>query len=201
MRELSPSTQLAYSKFALHQDATQTFAGRRLVEITWSQFSQLTMILQEVFYVHRYSGSISLSSAALISSSYAIFTVVTYWFSTYVAPEEYSQPQCRTGIALFVFGEGVNLYHHFILSNLRTTGPNQYKLPQGGLFRYIWCPHYLGEIISFMGIALISQHLYVALLQVSSSLYLCTRAYNTKKWYKEKFGSHHERWCVFPWIF
>ncbi|KAH8552377.1 3-oxo-5-alpha-steroid 4-dehydrogenase-domain-containing protein, partial [Umbelopsis sp. PMI_123] len=141
---------------------------------------------QEVLFVHKYSGNLALSSSIVISASYTLFAYTTYWFTDKVPLSGYSDIQCLCGVILFVFGEGLNFAHHRILSNLRLLGSNHYQIPQGGLFKYVWCPHYLGEIISFIAFALISQHIFIGVLQVISAIYLCIRAYNTRIWYEKR---------------
>ncbi|MFQ6655561.1 hypothetical protein Gotur_026069 [Gossypium turneri] len=91
------------------------------------------------------------------------------------------------GIALFLIGISGNFYHHYLLSKLRTKGDKDYKIPKGGLFELVICPHYLFEILEFLGISLISQTLYSFSVTLGSALYLMCRSYVTRKWYVSKF--------------
>lgn len=54
-----------------------------------------------------------------------------------------------------------NLYHHMLLRNLRSQtrqgGVKQYYVPRGGLFEFVACPHYLFEILTFLGAACMTQ--------------------------------------------
>lgn len=47
------------------------------------------------------------------------------------------------GVVLFLVGILGNFYHHFLLSKLRVKGDKGYKIPKGGLFSLVICPHYL----------------------------------------------------------
>ncbi|MBA0725564.1 hypothetical protein Golax_022143 [Gossypium laxum] len=47
------------------------------------------------------------------------------------------------GVVLFLIGISGNFYHHYLLSKLRTKGDKEYKIPKGGLFELVICPHYL----------------------------------------------------------
>ena len=67
------------------------------------------------------------------------------------------------GVALFLLGITGNFYHHCLLSRLRGKDDKGYKIPKGGLFRFVICPHYLFEIIEFVGVAFISQTIYTSL--------------------------------------
>ena len=68
------------------------------------------------------------------------------------------------GCALFLVGMAIQFQSHWILAQLRparsaknrTVAPlDCYKIPRGGLFEYVSCPHYLGEIVIYAGLLLI----------------------------------------------
>ncbi|CAI5458630.1 unnamed protein product [Closterium sp. Yama58-4] len=61
------------------------------------------------------------------------------------------------GLLLFLIGIAGNLYHHWLLTRLRSDGSHEYRVPHGGLFHWVTCPHYLFECIDFLGVALMSQ--------------------------------------------
>jgi very-long-chain enoyl-CoA reductase len=91
------------------------------------------------------------------------------------------------GIALFVVGISGNFYHHRLLSKLRSKNDKEYKVPKGGLFDLVICPHYLFEILGFLGISLIAQTLYAFSFFVGTTLYLMGRSYVTRRWYLSQF--------------
>ncbi|XP_022890931.1 steroid 5-alpha-reductase DET2-like [Olea europaea var. sylvestris] len=91
------------------------------------------------------------------------------------------------GSLLFLVGISGNFYHHYLLSKLRTKGDKSYKIPQGGLFSLVICPHYLFEIIGFLGISCISQTLYPFCFTLGTALYLMGRSCATRQWYQSKF--------------
>ncbi|KAG4127190.1 hypothetical protein ERO13_D10G202350v2 [Gossypium hirsutum] len=91
------------------------------------------------------------------------------------------------GIVLFLIGISGDFYHHFLLSKLRTKGSKDYKVPKRGLFELVICPHYLVEILGFLGISLISQTLYSFSTTLGTALYLMARSYAAKRWYISKF--------------
>ncbi|KAL7109230.1 hypothetical protein ACP275_06G162700 [Erythranthe tilingii] len=106
------------------------------------------------------------------------------------------------GIAMFLLGIGGNFYHHFLLSKLREDGEKGYKIPQGGLFALVICPHYFFEILGFLGISCISQTLYPLCFTVGSTFYLMGRSYGTREWYESKFEDFpKEIKAMFPYIF
>eukprot|EP00262_Sarcandra_glabra_P012399 TRINITY_DN3190_c0_g1_i1.p1 TRINITY_DN3190_c0_g1~~TRINITY_DN3190_c0_g1_i1.p1 ORF type:complete len:128 (-),score=9.61 TRINITY_DN3190_c0_g1_i1:74-457(-) len=91
------------------------------------------------------------------------------------------------GIFMFFVGIGGNFYHHLILSKLRETGDSEYKIPKGGLFSLVICPHYLFEIIGFIGVSFISQTVYSFSYTLGTIFFLMGRSYATKNWYLSKF--------------
>jgi protein-S-isoprenylcysteine O-methyltransferase Ste14 len=60
-------------------------------------------------------------------------------------------PRCVVGLLLFCLGLCINHHSDAILLRLRTAGDTGYRIPQGGLFRWVSCPNYLGEILEWTG--------------------------------------------------
>ncbi|ONI21450.1 hypothetical protein PRUPE_2G066300 [Prunus persica] len=142
----------------------------------------------EVLFVHNYSGGMILDSVLAISLSYFLSTAtVTYaQYLTQGFPEP-SVDLKYLGCLLFLIGISGNFYHHYLLSKIRSKGDKDYKIPKGGLFGLVICPHYLFEIVGFVGISLISQTLYAFSFTIGSALYLIGRSCATGRWYLSKF--------------
>ncbi|ORE06566.1 hypothetical protein BCV72DRAFT_120882 [Rhizopus microsporus var. microsporus] len=157
--------------------------------------------LFEVRFIHHYSGHCKLRDCFTIASSYVGLSVLVKIFTEQVPLSHVSPHLTLLGVVCFIIGECANFYHHVLLKNLRQGGSKEYKIPKHGLFEYVWCPHYLAEMVSFFSIAMISQHWIVFILSVGSSLYLATRAYNTREWYRQRFDKIPARWCLVPFIF
>lgn len=105
------------------------------------------------------------------------------------------------GLALFTAGQAGNLYHHILLRNLRSGEGKEYKIPAGGLFRYVNCPHYLSEITAWFGIAVLSKYLMIYSLAVFMASYLTARSLNTSRWYQEKIPDFpKERKSIIPFL-
>merc|ERR1712187_646778 len=66
-------------------------------------------------------------------------------------PQFRSPPFVALGATIWLIGTLGNFYHHWLLPRLRSdsNAANQfkYKVPRGGLFWYVCCPHYLMELI------------------------------------------------------
>jgi hypothetical protein len=95
------------------------------------------------------------------------------------------------GVLTFAVGIAGNFYHHLLLSRLRSSTGGDcskgYKIPRGGLFGLVICPHYLFEIIAFFGFAMMSQTVYGLVVAVGTVGYLAGRSNATRKWYAAKF--------------
>ncbi|XWS74670.1 hypothetical protein CRYUN_Cryun01aG0017900 [Craigia yunnanensis] len=158
----------------------------------------------EVLFVHQYSGEMALDSMIIILVSY--FTLSSCLIYTQHLTQGLPQPSTDLkypGIVLFLVGIIGNFYHHYLLSKIRTKGgKKEYKIPKGGLFELVICPHYLFEILGFLGISLISQTLYSFSVTLGSAFYLMSRSYVTRRWYLSKFEDFpkHVK-ALIPYVF
>ncbi|KAL2334923.1 hypothetical protein Fmac_016136 [Flemingia macrophylla] len=114
----------------------------------------------EVLFIHKYSGGI-LDTAIPITMSCFISTA-TMIYSQHLTKglEEPPINLLYPGIVLFVVGIIGNFYHHYLLSKLRGKGEKEYKIPKGGLFDLVICPHYylLWDLLHFSDIICILFH-------------------------------------------
>ncbi|PUZ68475.1 hypothetical protein GQ55_2G031800 [Panicum hallii var. hallii] len=145
----------------------------------------------EVLFVHRYSGSMPLDTAVTIATSYLLSTV-TMIYAQHLSrglpdpPVDLLYP----GVVVFAVGITGNFYHHYLLSTLRADGgggDKGYKIPRGGLFDLVTCPHYLFEITGFFGFAMIAQTVYALAVATGTAAYLAGRSCATRRWYESKF--------------
>ncbi|KAK6138003.1 hypothetical protein DH2020_028257 [Rehmannia glutinosa] len=157
----------------------------------------------EVLFVHKYSGSMDVEIMVPISLSYFSFSAITIYNQHLM--QSLPEPAIDLkyiGIPMFLLGIAGNFYHHYLLSKLRTKGDKQYKIPQGGLFSLVICPHYLFEILGFFGMCCMSQTLYAFSYTMGSTFYLMGRSYATRKWYKSKFEDFpKDVKALIPYIF
>ncbi|XP_060184435.1 uncharacterized protein LOC132614094 [Lycium barbarum] len=157
----------------------------------------------EVLFVHKYSGSMDVEATITISLSYFLSTVTMIYSQhlTQGLPEP-SIDLKYGGFIIFLVGIIGNLYHHYLLSKLRTKGDKEYKIPQGGLFNFAICPHYLFEILIFVGISCTSQTLYAISFTLGTTFYLMGRSIATRRWYKSKFDDFpKDIKALIPYIF
>jgi 3-oxo-5-alpha-steroid 4-dehydrogenase 1 len=105
------------------------------------------------------------------------------------------------GILLFIGGFLMNQYHDGILIKLRKNSKTGYKIPYGGLFRYISCPNFFGEIIEWGGFALIVWSLPACSFVIWTFVNLVPRAIDHHKWYKQQFADYPaDRKAIIPFL-
>lgn len=105
------------------------------------------------------------------------------------------------GILLFINGFAINNWADTILINLRKPGETGYKIPTGGLFNYISCPNHFGEIIEWLGFAVMINSLPAWSFALWAFCNLVPRALDHQKWYRKKFADYpKERKAVIPFV-
>jgi 3-oxo-5-alpha-steroid 4-dehydrogenase 3 len=92
--------------------------------------------------------------------------------------------------------------HHVLLANLRidpqTNSSNhnnaKYRIPTGGWFRFVACPHYLAEIILYVCLAILVQFDHptrrMGLVLLFVALNLSVTAIRTHRWYCENIPGY-----------
>jgi 3-oxo-5-alpha-steroid 4-dehydrogenase 1 len=127
-----------------------------------------------------------------------------YWFG-FLTPGYpagwFSDPRFIIGGLMFITGFLMNQYHDRILIKLRKQGSGEYKIPSGGLFKFVSCPNFLGEIIEWGGFALMTWCLPALSFFVWTLVNLIPRALDHHSWYLKKFHNYPQnRKAVFPFI-
>jgi len=103
------------------------------------------------------------------------------------------------GLALFVGGYVVNRQADRTLRGLREPGETGYRIPHGGLYDWVSCPNYLGEIIEWIGWAVATWSLAGLAFAVWTAANLLPRARAHHAWYRERFPDYPpERKALLP---
>ena len=88
------------------------------------------------------------------------------------------------------------------LLRLRKRGRTGYVVPQGGAYRYISCPNYLGEILEWTGWAVATWSLGGLAFCVFTAANLVPRARSNHRWYRENFPDYPPgRRALIPGVF
>jgi steroid 5-alpha reductase family enzyme len=146
---------------------------------------------------------------ALIVLLAFIFNIINgflngYWYVQF-APDYKSglliHLRLISGVIIFFSGFIINKYHDSILIKLRPTTGNGYKIPYGGLFKYVSCPNFLGVIISWAGFALAAFNLPALTFLIWTIINLTTRALDHHRWYIKEFPEYDkDRKALIPFL-
>ena len=126
-----------------------------------------------------------------------------YFFSSFAlyTPGDLVSLRFIAGLILFMSGIYINWRYDNKLIHLRSPGSTEYRIPVGGLFEYISCPNFFGEIIEWAGYALMCWNLPALAFFEWTIANLVPRALAHHKWYKNRFRNYPvQRKAVFPWI-
>ena len=186
------------------------------LETGWSQTTLFLLILWEMHYVQRtfvYSALLRSSSTAMplviiaMGFAFNLINAPLNAIGLFYLPTSYSSvllpdPFFLIGISLFILGFVINLHSDHILRKLRQPLETEYKLPRGGLFRWVTSPNYLGEIIEWVGWMIAAQSLASVAFAAFTFANLAPRAQAHHNWYLANFPDYPKnRKALFPWVF
>jgi 3-oxo-5-alpha-steroid 4-dehydrogenase 1 len=117
----------------------------------------------------------------------------------YQATEWLTDPRFLAGAPIFLAGFLGNLHSDQILFNLRRPGETGYRIPRGGLYRFVSCPNYFSEIVEWCGWALCTWSWAGLGFAVWTAANLVPRALSHHRWYRGEFPDYpRERKAVLP---
>lgn len=165
-------------------------------------------------YIHRsfiYPFVIDMTNPKMpisIASSAFFFNIVNvnlqafgiYYFT------EYSQEWINSnifyiGLIVFFIGMYINIKSDYLIINLRKNKGPGYHLPTKFLHKYISSPNYFGEIIEWLGWAILTWSISGAVFALWTIANLFPRALAHHKWYKSKFDDYpSNRKAIIPGI-
>lgn len=127
-----------------------------------------------------------------------------YWLGTWKTYDAAWLSDWRfiAGVLLFVSGFILNFTSDNILLSLRKNkASGEYKIPTGGLYKWISCPNYFGETLEWCGWALATWSLPGLSFALWTAANLIPRALSNHAWYKKTFPDYpSERKAVIPFV-
>ena len=99
-----------------------------------------------------------------------------------------TSPQFIIGTVLFFAGMFTNIQSDHIIRHLRRPGDTGHYLPKGGMFRYVTSANYFGEIVEWIGFAILSWSLSGAVFAIWTFANLVPRANTIYHKYLGMFG-------------
>lgn len=165
-------------------------------------------IHRALIYPHRINVKGKTMSIRIVITTMGFYMVNGYLIGHYFGslrtyPDAWLfDPRFIIGSGLFVAGFAINVTSDSRLINLRKPGESGYKIPHGGLFQYVSCPNFFGEIVEWIGFAIMSWSLPGLVYALWVSLTLFSTGLGTHRWYLEKFGETYPagRKAVIPFL-
>jgi protein-S-isoprenylcysteine O-methyltransferase Ste14 len=106
------------------------------------------------------------------------------------------------GLILILSGLIINRRSDQVLRKLRKPGETGYGIPNDGLFNWISCPNYLGEIMEWVGWAIATWSLPGFVFAFWTFANLVPRALSHHRWYQKTFPDYpQDRKALIPRIF
>ena len=108
------------------------------------------------------------------------------------------------GTALFFYGMFINIQSDGIIRDLRQPGDTNHYLPKGGMFRYVTSANYFGEVLEWIGFAVLTWSLSGAVFAWWTFANLAPRAARIYDMYQREFPDELDTGKVkriLPYIF
>ena len=105
------------------------------------------------------------------------------------------------GLTIFFTGMYINIKSDYLIIALRKNKGPGYHLPSKFMHKYISAPNYFGEIIEWLGWAILTWSISGAVFALWTIANLFPRAFAHHQWYKEKFPDYPKnRKAIIPGI-
>ena len=111
----------------------------------------------------------------------------------YVSPADYYpvswlwSPQFIIGTLIFFGGMYINMQSDHIIRHLRKPGDTRHYLPKGGMFNYVTSANYFGELLEWVGFAILTWSWAGVVFAVWTFANLGPRAHAIRKSYMQQF--------------
>ena len=140
---------------------------------------------------------------AIVASAF-FFNMVNGVFNGYFLTLEQFESISHTylilGFIVFIIGFYINTSSDNILIKLRSNQKG-YVIPKGKLFNYVSCPNFLGEIIEWLGFAIMTLNPGSLSFLIWTICNLIPRSIAHHKWYQENFENYpKKRKAVVPYF-
>jgi len=110
-------------------------------------------------------------------------------------------PRFIAGVVLMALGFAICFHSDSVLRHLRKPGEKEYKIPYGGMYRWVSSPNYLGEIIEWTGFAVATWNLAGLAFMLFTIANLFPRAFSHHRWYLSHFPEYPtNRKAILPFV-
>ena len=123
-----------------------------------------------------------------------------FYFTDY-AQDWLNSPVFFIGILIFTIGMFINIRSDYLIVSLSKNNGPGYHIPNKFMHRYISAPNYFGEIIEWIGWAILTWSIAGLVFALWTIANLFPRAIAHHKWYQEKFADYPKnRKAIIPGI-
>jgi len=113
--------------------------------------------------------------------------------ATLYQPAWLGTPQFLVGVTIFLAGFVINVHSDHIVRTLRKPGDTAFHIPRGGMFRFVTCANYFGELTEWVGWAVMTWSWAGLVFAIWTFANLGPRADTHHNWYVRKFGDQYPR--------
>jgi 3-oxo-5-alpha-steroid 4-dehydrogenase 1 len=108
-------------------------------------------------------------------------------------PAWLTTPQFVIGVTVFLAGFVVNVHSDHVIRTLRQAGDTAFHIPRGGLFEYVTAANYFGELVEWVGWAIMTLSWSGFVFALWTFANLAPRASRHHRWYVEQFGAAYPK--------
>jgi protein-S-isoprenylcysteine O-methyltransferase Ste14 len=113
----------------------------------------------------------------------------------------FADPRFIVGTTLFLVGMYIHTRSDHILRSLRDPGDTDYKIPIGGMYRFLSAPNYFGEILQWFGWAIATWSTAGLAFAVFTLANLLPRGLSHHRWYRDTYPDYPDgRKAVIPFL-
>jgi protein-S-isoprenylcysteine O-methyltransferase Ste14 len=175
---------------------------------------QIFLLLWLAHYFHRsfiYPFAVEMTNPKMpisIALSAFFFNIINvsiqafgiFYFTEYTSDWILS-PTFIAGLSLFLIGMFINLRSDYYIASMKKRKGPGYHIPNGFLYKYISAPNYFGEIIEWLGWAILTWSISGVIFLIWVIANLFPRAISHHIWYKNKFENYPQnRKAIIPGI-
>jgi steroid 5-alpha reductase family enzyme len=107
----------------------------------------------------------------------------------------------KIGLIVFALGMFINIYSDYSILKMKKEKGAGYHIPQGFLHRSVSSPNYLGEIIEWLGWAILTWSISGLVFFIWTVANLFPRAIANHQWYQTKFENYPKnRKAIIPQV-
>jgi very-long-chain enoyl-CoA reductase len=152
----------------------------------------------ETAFVHRFSAdTMPFNNVFRNSGHYWLLSGINlaYWVYKPNAPTARDSSPLITyaGIAFYTIGELCNFSNHLTLRNLRRPGTRERGIPRGIGFDLVTCPNYMFEVLSWIGVWMVTWSLSTAVFLVVAVVPMASWGKKKERRYRKEFGDKYKR--------